>query len=227
MSTDMNKDGGRERGKVLLVDDHPILRQGLRLLINQEPDLMVIGEAGSAGEALRQVQNNQPDVAVVDIWLKDSSGIELIKDIHCRYPAVLVLVLSMHDESYYAERVLRAGARGYVTKSQAPATLITAIRHVMRGEIYLSESMSALMLSKYIEGADGPARAVDRLSDRELEVFEYIGHGMGTRQIAGKLHLSVKTVESHRANIKKKLKIDSATELLQHAIQWVPYEKSE
>ena len=165
-------------------------------------------------------------MAVVDISLKDSSGIELIKDLKVRFPDLLVLVLSMHDESFYAERVLRAGARGYVTKEEATESVIIAIRKLLDGGIYLSDNMASKMLSKFV---DGPSEAgglpVDRLTDRELEVFEFIGRGTSTRQIADKLHLSIKTIESHRENIKRKLKLDNATELLQHAVKWVQIEQ--
>jgi len=212
--------------RILLVDDHPIVRQGLGQLIAQEPDMEVCGEAESAPEALRAIANLKPTVAVVDISLKDSSGVELIKDVKVRYPALPVLVLSMHDESFYAERVLRAGARGYVTKEEASETVLAAIRRVLRGEIYLSEKMASKMLSVFVGGPRQPVgSSMDLLSDRELEVFELIGRGLQTREVAQKLHLSVKTIESHRANIKRKLGLANATELMQRAIQWVEVEK--
>ena len=164
---------------------------------------------------------------MVDISLKSSNGIELIKDLRIRHPDVAILVLSMHDESFYAERVLRAGAKGYVMKEEATEKVIYAIRQILAGKIYLSDRMAASMLSKLVEGrTSANAFPIERLSDRELEVFELIGRGMGTRQIAGKLHLSVKTIESHRANLKVKLQVSSATDLLRHAINWVQSEKS-
>ncbi len=210
-----------DRPSVLIVDDHPIVRQGLAELLRQETDLRVCCEAEDAHQALLALQECGPDVVVVDISLKDSSGIELIKDIKIRFPRVQVLVLSMHDESLYAERVLRAGARGYVTKDEDPGAVVTAIRRVLAGEIYLSEKMSTKMISKLAGGRPGSERiSVDRLSDRELQVFEFIGRGLGTREIAERLHLSVKTIESHRENIKRKLDLASAVELLQYAIQW-------
>jgi len=210
-----------DRPSVMIVDDHPIVRQGLAELLRQEPDLRVCCEAEDAHQALQTLQQYRPDVVVVDISLKDSNGIELIKDIKIRFPRVQVLVLSMHDESLYAERVLRAGARGYVTKDEDPGAVLTAIRRVLAGEIYLSEKMSTKMISKLTGARLGSERiSVDRLSDRELQVFEFIGQGLGTRQIAERLHLSVKTIESHRENIKRKLDLASAVELLQYAIQW-------
>ena len=211
----------------MLVDDHPIVRQGLSELIGHQEDMTVSGEAENVATALAIIDKEQPDLAVVDISLKDSSGIELIKDIKIRYPNVKVLVLSMHDEAFYAERVLRAGAKGYVTKGEPAETVLAAIRKIIGGEIHLSEQMSSRMLAKFVEG---PAKAgglpAERLTDRELQVFEMIGHGISTRQIAEDLHLSIKTVESHRENIKSKLKLQNATELLRHAIQWVQLEHS-
>jgi len=217
----------KEKRRVFLVDDHPIVRQGLAELIEPEPDLEICGQAEDAAGALRTIRETRPDLAVVDISLKDSSGIELIKDLKVRFPDLVVLVLSMHDESFYAERVLRAGAKGYVTKDEATEDVILAIRKLLDGGLYLSEKMSAKMLSKFVEGpAERGTTPMERLTDRELQVFELIGQGISTRNIAEKLHLSVKTVESHRENIKRKLKLDNATELLQHAIKWVQIEQA-
>jgi len=211
---------------VFVVDDHPIIRQGLAQLIRQEPDLRYAGEAEDAVEALRAIETIKPDIVIVDISLKSSSGIELIKDLRIRNPEMPILVLSMHDESFYAERVLRAGARGYVMKEEATERVVHAIRRILAGEIYLSDRMAASMLSKLVEGrSNSTSFPIERLSDREMEVFELIGHGLGTRQIATKLHLSIKTIESHRANLKVKLQARSATELLRHAINWVQSEK--
>lgn len=213
--------------RVLLVDDHPVVRQGLAQLINGESDMEVCGQAESASEALKEIKEEQPDAAVVDISLKDSNGIELIKDLKVRYPQLPVLVLSMHDESFYAERCLRAGARGYITKEEAIETVLTAIRRVLSGDLYLSENMASKMLSVFVSGGRSAAGSdVERLSDRELEVFELIGLGYQTREVAERLHLSVKTIDSHRANIKRKLGLANATELLQHAIQWVQCERN-
>lgn len=213
--------------KVFVVDDHPIIRQGLAQLIRQEPDMAYAGEAEDAVEALRAIETIRPDIAIIDVSLKSSSGIDLIKDLRIRMPDLPLLVLSMHDESFYAERVLRAGARGYIMKEEAAEKVVLAIRKILAGEICLSDKMAASMLSKLVDGRSGSAAfPIERLSDRELEVFELIGHGMGTRQIANKLHLSIKTIESHRANLKVKLQAKSATELLRHAINWVQSEKT-
>lgn len=215
--------------KVLLVDDHPVMRQGLGQLIDQEPDLMVCGEAEDQHSALAAIEKTKPDIAVVDISLKNSSGIELMKDIHIRWPKLPALVLSMHDESFYAERVLRAGARGYVTKAEAPAKLIAAIRQVLAGGLHVSEKLAAQMIGKMVNpggrGGDGPGLLIDRLSDREFEVFELIGQGIDLHDIAQRLHLSVKTIEAHRENIKKKLSMESSIDLLKYAIQWNQFER--
>lgn len=212
----------KTRNRVLIVDDHPIVRQGLKGLISQAPDLTVCGEAETIFDALKAIEQLSPDIAVVDISLKGESGVDLIKDIRIRYPNLPVLTLSMYDEAIYAERVLRAGARGYVTKEEAAENVLNAIRSVLKGQIFLSERMSAKMLSKLVGGrTEAQGLSIDRLSDRELQIFELIGRGMSTRMIAETLHLSIKTVESHRANIKEKLQIESATELLQQAIHWL------
>ena len=213
---------GNKKAKIFIVDDHPIVRQGMVQLIDQELDLSVCGEAEDAPEALEGIARCQPDVVLVDISLKTTSGVDLIKDLKIRNPHLPVLVLSMHDESFYAERVLRAGARGYVTKEEATEKVLIAIRRVLSGEIYLSDRMSAKMLSKLVNGRfDASGLPAERLTDRELQIFELIGQGQGTREIAVKMHLSIKTIESHRANIKRKLNLDNATQLLQQAIQWV------
>lgn len=210
------------KNTVFIVDDHPIVRQGLKGLISQSPDLMVCGEAETIYDALKAIEQLKPDIVIVDISLKGESGVDLIKDIRIRYPDLPVLTLSMYDEAIYAERVLRAGARGYVTKEEAAENVLSAIRQVLKGQIFLSERMSAKMLSKLVGGrTESPGLSIDRLSDRELQIFELIGRGMSTRMIAETLHLSIKTVESHRANIKEKLQIESATELLQQAIHWL------
>lgn len=219
--------GNTAGSRIAIIDDHPIVRQGLSELVAHQPGLTICGEAEDTAGALKMIEDSDPDLAVVDISLKDSSGIELIKDMKVRFPHLLVLVLSMHDESFYAERVLRAGARGYVTKEEATESVITAIRKLLDGGIYLSDRMASKMLSKFVEGpTETGGLPVDRLTDRELQVFELIGKGISTRQIAERLHLSVKTVESHRENIKRKLKLDNATELLQHAVKWVQVEQT-
>ncbi len=212
--------------KVLIVEDHPIMRSGLAQLIGQESDLMVCGDAEDAHEALEAIEKLEPDIAVVDISLKDSSGIDLIKDIKIRWPKLAVLVLSMHDESFYAERALRAGAMGYVAKAEVSAKVIAGIRQVLSGGVYVSEKISSRMLKKLVGGVkDSDAFPIDRLSDREFEVFELIGQGLQTRQIAEKLHLSVKTIDAHRDHIKRKLKLDTAIDLLKYAVQWVQLER--
>jgi DNA-binding NarL/FixJ family response regulator len=206
----------------LIVDDHPVVRQGLRAVLNRTTDLTACGEAQTIYDALRLIEQLQPDVVAVDISLGGDSGIDLIKDIRVRHPRLPVLTLSVHDEEIYAERVLRAGANGYITKAEGPDCVLKALRTVLSGQVFLSERMSSQMLSRMTgRKADEGGLSVDRLSDRELQVYELIGKGTSTRDIAKSLHLSIKTVESHRANIKEKLQIGSATELLQHAIRWV------
>ena len=207
--------------RVVLVDDHPIVREGLAQVINQKPDLAVCGEADNAADALAVIEAARPDVAIVDLALKDSSGLDLIKDIAIRFPKLSVLVLSMRSESVYAERALRAGAHGYVTKDEGTTKVIEGIRKVLDGEIYLSEEMSAKVLKAMLPGRRGsPGSKMDRLSDRELEVLDMIGIGLATSEIAEKLHLSVKTIETYRERIKEKLDLDTASELLKYAIRW-------
>ena len=213
--------------QLLIVEDHPIMRSGLVQLINNEPDLKVCAEAEDVRGAMEAIEKTKPDLAVVDITLKNSSGLELIKDIKIRFPDILVLVLSMHDEAFYAERVLRAGALGYVAKADASTKVIEGIRRVLAGEVYVGEKIASKMLRRMVSGGiDASEFPLDRLSDREFEVFELIGQGMQTRQIAEQLHLSVKTIEAHREHIKHKLSLDSATELLKYAVQWTQAEQS-
>lgn len=207
----------------MLVDDHPIVRHGMAMLINEEDDLKVCGEASSAIDALEQIIVIKPDIAVVDVSLHGASGIDLTKTIKDTFPDLPVLVLSMHDETLYAERALRAGARGYVMKQETAETVLRAIRTVITGEIYLSERLSSKVLRELVDGtvSDPDRIGVDRLSDRELEVFELIGRGYATRRIADALHLSVKTIETHRAHIKQKLKLSNATQLVHRAFHWI------
>ncbi len=219
MKVKKSKASGKQR--ILIVDDHPMLRHGLAQLINSEPDLTVCCEADTARQALAAIGQSKPDLALVDISLPDKSGLELIKDLHALYPELRVLVVSMHDESLYAERVLRAGGRGYLMKQEGGKKLMEAIRHVLSGQIYVSEKMSARILEIFSGGRrDGTGSPVGRLTDREFEVFQLIGQGKGTREIAGHLKLSVKTVEVHRARIKEKLGIKSATDLVRFAVRW-------
>ena len=207
--------------RILIVDDHPMMRQGLALLINNEPDLATCCEAPTAGQALEAVQRQVPDLVLADITLPDKSGLELIKDLRALHSDLKVLVISMHDESLYAERVLRAGGRGYVMKQEGGAKLLEAIRRVLAGQIHVSEKMSSRILEIFSgRRAEGEASPVENLTDREFEVFQLIGQGKGTRQIAEKLHLSVKTVEVHRVNIKAKLRLESASELIRFAVRW-------
>jgi DNA-binding NarL/FixJ family response regulator len=206
--------------RIMLVDDHPMMRNGLSQLIDQEPDLKVCGQFEDAARAFEAIAALQPDLAIVDLSLKGSSGLDLVKNIKFAYPRILVLVLSMHDESLYAERVLHAGASGYIMKQEATDRVLSAIRKVLTGGIHLSEGMSSKFMHRLATGkSDTGGSAMERLSDRELEVFGLIGEGRGTRQIAEKLRLSVKTVESHRAHLKEKLNLKSATELVHLAIQ--------
>jgi DNA-binding NarL/FixJ family response regulator len=211
----------KNKSRILLVDDHPIVRQGLSELINNEKDLVMSGTAEDLNKALEAIETLKPDLVIVDISLKGSNGIELLKNIKVRYPKMLVLMLSMHDESLYAVRALRAGASGYIMKQEATEKVLTAIRRVLNGEIYLSEKMEKKMMQQLVGGrAARSGSPIEDLSDRELEVFNLIGQGHGTRQIAEELHLSIKTIESHRAHIKEKLNLKNATELVQYAIQW-------
>jgi DNA-binding NarL/FixJ family response regulator len=210
------------KAKVLIIDDHPVVRNGLSQLICHEGDLEVCGEAGSASEALKLIPALRPDILLLDISLGETNGISLIKDILSRFGEMNILALSMHDESLYAERALRAGAKGYIMKEEATDKVIGAIRRVLRGEIHLSERMSTRLLHKLVNNSGRSSESpVHNLSDRELEVFELIGRGMSTRSIADKLSLSIKTIEAHRANLKRKLRLKNSIELLQYATQWV------
>ena len=214
-----------KKSRVYLVDDHPIVRQGLIKLIEQEEGLAVCGESGTVKEALEDLKKLGPDVILVDISLEDSNGLELIKLVDDLGMQIPMLVLSMHDESLYAEHALRAGASGYVMKQAASNTLIQAIQKVLEGEIYVSKTMSSQMLKMaFRSGGEDTRTGTDSLSLRELEVFELIGRGNSTREIAEQLHLSVKTIETYRAHIKDKLQLRSGTELMQRAIHWVETE---
>jgi len=213
--------------RILVVDDHPIIRQGLALMLNREADLVVCGEAEDATGAMLVMASARPDVLIVDISLNGPDGLDLLKNIRTTHPALPVLILSMHDESIYAERALRAGANGYIMKQEATEKVLVAIRRILNGEIYVSERIANKMLKHYITGASSLKNSsISDLSDRELEVFRLIGEGHGTRQIAEELHLSIKTVESYQAHIKDKLSLRSARELMQHAIQWNMNEKT-
>jgi DNA-binding NarL/FixJ family response regulator len=207
--------------RVLLVDDHPVVRQGLAESINRERDLTVCAQAEDHQGALKAIEASHPELIVVDLMLKNSSGIELIKDIHARWPRLLILVVSMHDETLYAERVLRAGAQGYITKQQATHDILSAIRRVLAGGIYLNERTASAVLARLANKAHTAGNSIpDLLADRELEVFELTGRGLSTREIAGQLRIDVKTVDTYRARIREKLNLKSSSELLQLAIRW-------
>jgi DNA-binding NarL/FixJ family response regulator len=212
--------------RVFLVDDHPIVRQGLALLINRELDLLVCGDAEEAGAALQRIESHRPDIVLVDISLNGPDGLDLLKSIRSHDLHLPVLILSMLDETLYAERALRAGANGYIMKQEATDKVLVAIRRILGGDIYVSDRISKAMMHQFAAG--GPAQGespVAGLTDRELEVFRLIGEGHGTRQIAEELHISIKTVESYQAHIKEKLSLRNARELMQRAVQWAIREK--
>jgi DNA-binding NarL/FixJ family response regulator len=210
-----------KRAKILIVDDHPITRHGLAQLLNHEADLLVCGEAEDAQRALSLIKSLEPDLVLSDITMTGKSGLELIKEMQVLHPQVAVLVLSMHDESIYAERMLRAGARGYLMKSAGGAELLVAIRQVLRGEVYLSKKMSAEMINLLSGSRSKKNRsALEMLTDREFEVFQLLGHGLSTREIGQRLHISSKTVDTHRLNIKDKLNLGTLPELMRYAVRW-------
>ena len=213
--------------KIFIVDDHPIVRQGLALLINREPDLVVCGDAEEANSALQRIESMKPHVVVVDISLNGPDGLDLLKSIRMRDPNLPVLILSMLDELLYAERALRAGASGYIMKQEATEQVLVALRRILGGEIYVSDRMANKMLHRFVGGSAVEIRSpITDLTDRELEVFRLIGGGHGTRQIAEDLHISVKTVESYQAHIKEKLSLKNGRELVQRAIQWAASSKA-
>lgn len=221
MSTKPQITSHPKKCRVLLVDDHPIVRQGLALLIDREPDLSVCGEAEGAHSAFHAITTLRPDIVVLDISLSGPDGLEVLKEIRTKTASLAVLILSMHDESIYAERAMRAGANGYIMKQEATEKVLVAIRRILQGEVYLSDRLTNTMLQQYVRGAaGGKSSPLVNLTDRELEVFRLIGEGHGTRQIADELHLSVKTIESYQAHIKEKLALRNARELVQHAIEW-------
>jgi DNA-binding NarL/FixJ family response regulator len=216
-----SSDSRESRKRVFLVDDHPLVREWLGHLINRQTDLTLCGEAGDASEAMREIRRRAPDAVVVDISLGGSSGIELVTEIKLAFPKIAVLVLSMHEDSTYVERALRAGALGYVAKRETTAKIVAAIRQVLRGQYFLSGPLALAITRKYVER---PARTglspAERLSNRELEVFEMLGRGFETRRVSEELHISMKTVQAYCARIKEKLQLNSATELLREAILW-------
>lgn len=211
--------------RILIIDDHPLLRQGIAAMINAESDFTVCGEVSDPREAVNAVQKTNPDAIILDLTLNGTSGIEVLKNIRVQYPKVAVLILSMHDETMYAPRALRAGASGYVMKQEAPDKVIAALRKVLAGQVAISSAMETKLLNRFSGKKDGALSSpIDLLSDRELEVFNLLGRGTSTAEIAEKLHLSVKTIESHRAHIKEKLNLENAAQLVRHAIQWVSSE---
>lgn len=212
---------GPARKRILIIDDHPITRHGLTQLINHEPDLIVCGELDSASPAFAAIESLKPDLVLTDITMPGKSGLELIKDIKTLNHGTLVLVMSMHDETIFAERVLRAGGRGYIMKSEGGEKLLQAIRHVLQGQIYVSHVMTGKFLGSLAAGSMGDNQAeIECLSDREFEVFRFIGQGLTTGEISQRLHISPKTVDTHRAHIKDKLRLRTMPELSKYAIRW-------
>jgi len=214
------KSSPSDKIRIVIVEDHRMFREQLVHLINKAPNFVIVGEADNIRDGFAVIQETQPNIAIVDITLKGSSGIELLKDLRARGSAVPVLILSMHDESLYAERALRAGARGYVTKHEASESVMTAIREVLNGEVYLNPRFMSKMMSKIVRGG-ATGHPVDRLADRELEVFELIGRGLTTREIGAKLGLGVTTVDTYRTRIKEKLNLENAARLRAEASRWV------
>ncbi len=211
----------RRARRVLIVDDHPIVRQGLRRIMENEEDLLVCGEAETVRDARIAIKELAPDVVIVDISLKQGDGIELVRDVRAHYPQLPILVLSMHDESIYAERMLSAGANGYIMKQAVSEQFLISLRRVLEGGIYVSEAVGNNMIQKFASGGQySSANPIDRLSNRELQILHMIGKGMSTRETAHSLNLSVKTVESHRQRIKRKLNLNTGTQLVQYAVNW-------
>jgi DNA-binding NarL/FixJ family response regulator len=217
-----------QKNKILLVDDHPLVREWLANLINEQHDLRVCGEVSNAPQAFQMIGDENPDIVIVDISLEGGSGIELIKNVKASHPSVAMIVLSMHDESLYAERALRAGARGYIMKREATKKILQAIRSVLEGKLYISDKISDAMAEKFVEGrATAVKSPAEQLSDRELEIFQLLGRGRSTRQIADHLHIGFKTVQTYSARLKEKLRLDNATQLLHEAIRWHESQQTE
>jgi DNA-binding NarL/FixJ family response regulator len=214
--------------RVVIVDDHPIMRQGIKLLLENETDLKVCGEAETASDAIRVIESTKPDLVIVDLTLSQGSGLELIKDLSQRFTDIVSLALSMHDENLFAERVIKAGAKGYVMKQEGGEKLLVAVRRALSGQIYVSESVAARLLQNLSQTASKSKSGrshLEMLTDREFEVFQWTGQGMSPREIAESLNLSIKTVEAHRTNIRRKLDIKDATALVRYAVRWVETQK--
>ena len=213
-----------ERGaqaRIFLIDDHPLVRESLTSLIDQQPDMAVCGEAEDGAGAIKAIASSRPDIVIMDLSLKESSGLELIKQVKLRFPGPGIIVLSMHDERLYAERCVRAGARGYVMKRESTRRIVAAIREVREGRLCLSPQMEAEFAARFVGGRGSAGDTpLESLSDRELEVFHLLGRGMETRQVAEALHVSIKTVQAYCARIKQKLRLSTATELLREAVRW-------
>lgn len=207
--------------RILVVDDHPIMRFGLAQLVRAEADMELCGEAGTAAEAMAHCEKDCPDLVMLDVALPDKNGLELIKDLRAIRRNLLIMVVSMHDEKVYAERALRAGARAYVMKEEAPGNLIRAARKVLDGGIFVSEQIAARIVESFAGTSAHSVSPIERLTDRELEVFRLIGEGKASREIAAQLHISIRTIDAHRAHIKEKLALKDGTELVHYAIRWV------
>jgi DNA-binding NarL/FixJ family response regulator len=220
--TAIENSGKNKATRILLVDDHPVVRDGFAEVINRERDLSVCAAADDRAGALQAIETTRPGLVVIDLTLRNSSGMELIKDIHSQWPKLLILVVSMHNENLYAERVLRAGARGYITKQQATRDILQAIRKVLSGGVYLNETTGAAVLARLASKPQANKEDVvlDQLTDRELQVFELTGQGFNTREISNQLHIDMKTVETYRLRIREKLNLESSSELLKLAIRW-------
>ncbi|MFH0975963.1 MAG: response regulator transcription factor [Spirochaetota bacterium] len=212
----------KSKKKIVIIDDHPVVRQGLKLIIEDEEDLSVCAETGNANEAIRIIGELKPDLLLVDLQLEsNASGLDLIKSVQQRYPSIPALVVSMHDDFLYAERAISAGAKGYIMKSEAEDHIISAIHDVLAGKLYLRNETSLNIVSKVLHRSSEPLEpSIERLTDREFEVFQLLGNGLGTQKIAKKLNLSINTIETHRRNIKLKLKLKDSDELVQYAIRW-------
>lgn len=210
-----------EEVRIVLVDDHPMVRERLAEVIAREPGLSVCGEAESRAQAIEVVAASEPDLVIIDLSLKDSNGLDLIKDLHSRYPRLLMLVLSMHDDTLHAQRAIRAGACGYITKQEATRKIMLAVRRVLQGGVYLNETMFAQFTSQIVGNRNRRSDGIERLTDQELRVLELIGRGLSMRQIAGVMELNVKTVETYRARIKEKLALNDASGVLKYAIHWL------